>query len=319
MTGVGRYRAFGAFLTLAAVWGSAFVAIKAGVGTPTAPGGFAQTPVTFAALRYDLAGVVMLAYAAWVVDDPLPRGRRQWAVVGVGSLLLIAAYHAFLFVGETDPAVTSAAAAVIVALNPILTTGFSRLLLPDERLTMLGVLGLGFGLAGVVVLANPNPSNLLAGGVAAKGLIGLAVLSFALGSVVTERLDTDLQIESMEAWSMLGGAAVLHLAAFGIGERVAAIRWTSEAVWALGYLVVPASAIGFLLYFRLLDRLGSVEINLVSYAAPVFAAITGWLLLGETPTVATVVGFLLIFAGFGLLKRRALTDELRRLDSLRPE
>jgi drug/metabolite transporter (DMT)-like permease len=37
---------------------------------------------------------------------------------------------------------------------------------------------------------------------------------------------------------------------------------------ALIYLVVVASALGFLLYFDLLDRLGPIEINLVSYAAP---------------------------------------------------
>jgi drug/metabolite transporter (DMT)-like permease len=77
--------------------------------------------------------------------------------------------------------------------------------------------------------------------------------------------------------------------------------------------VVVASALGFLVYFDLLDRLGPIEINLVSYAAPVVAAITGLVFLDETPTLLTVAGFLLVFAGFGLLERRALWDELRRL------
>ncbi len=314
---MGRYRAAGLFGLLAVVWGAAFMAIKAGVGTPSAPGGFAQTPVLFAALRYDFAGVAVLAYAAWVVDDPIPRGRTQWAAVGVGSVLLFAAYHAFLFVGETDPAVTSAAAAVIVALNPVLTTGFSRLLLPEQRLTRLGVAGLGLGLAGAVVLANPDPTDLLGGGVVAKGLVVVAVVSFAFGSVVTERLDAEMPIEAMEAWSMLGGAAVMHIVAFGLGERFGAIRWSGEAVWALAYLVVPASAVGFLIYFRLLDQLGSVEINLVSYAVPPFAAVSGWLVLGETPTAATAAGFLLIAAGFAVLKRRALADEWHRFTTRR--
>ena len=309
---MGRYRDGVLFLALAAAWGAAFMAIKAGLGTPTAPGGFADVPVSFAALRYDLAGVLVLAYAVVVVDDPIPRGRRQWASVAVGSTLLIAAYHALLFVGETDPAVTSAAAAVIVALNPILTTGFSRLLLPGEGFAPLGALGLGLGLVGAIVLANPNPNDLLAGGVVAKGLVGLAVVSFALGSVVTERLDADLPIEAMEAWSMLGGAVVMHVVAFALGERLGAIRWSGEAVAALAYLVVPASALGFLVYFQLLDRLGSVEINLVSYAVPPFAALSGWLVLGETPTPQTAVGFVCIFVGFLLVKRRALVAELDR-------
>ena len=315
---VGRYRDAGLFLLLAGVWGAAFAAIKAGLGTPTAPGGFRATPVLFAALRFDVAGVAMVAYAVWAADDPLPTGRREWSAVAVGSVALIAAYHAFLFVGEADPAVTSAAAAVIVALNPILTTGFSRLLLPGEALSRLGLVGLGLGLAGAVVLAEPNPNDLLAGGTVAKLLVVAAVASFALGSVVTERLDAGMEFETLEAWSMVGGALVLHVVAFGLGERVGAIRWSGETVFALAYLAVLASAVGFLVYFALLDRLGSVEINLVSYAVPPVAALTGWVWLGETPTAATGLGFLLILLGFALVKRRAIRDELLRAERVTP-
>lgn len=77
----------------------------------------------------------MLAYALYATDSPLPRGRAEWTEVAIGAVFLIAAYHALLFIGETDPTVTSAAAAVTVSLSPVLTTGFARLLLPSERLT----------------------------------------------------------------------------------------------------------------------------------------------------------------------------------------
>jgi drug/metabolite transporter (DMT)-like permease len=42
------------------------------------------------------------------------------------------------------------------------------------------------------------------------------------------------------------------------------------------------------------------------------ATLLGWALLGETITVWTGVGFLLILGGFVLLKRRELRAELRR-------
>jgi drug/metabolite transporter (DMT)-like permease len=302
---VTRYRNLALFLVLAAVWGSAFLAIK--VGLDYIP------PVTFAALRYDVAGVLMLAYAAYAVDDPVPRGRGQWTVVAIGAVFLIAGYHAFLFVGETDPAVTSAAAAVVVSLSPVLTTAFARGLLPSERLTTVGIVGLLVGLVGVAVLAQPDPQNLLTGGFVAKLLVLAAAASFALGSVLTRRVDADLPIETMEAWSMVLGALLMHAVAVGIGESPAAIRWTPEAVAAMGYLSVVASAVGFLIYFDLLDRLGPIEINLVSYVAPVFAALSGWAVRSEAPTVATVVGFGLIFGGFVLVKRRAIREELPRV------
>jgi drug/metabolite transporter (DMT)-like permease len=301
---VSRYRNLGLFLVLAAVWGSAFMAINAGLAY--------FPPVLFAALRFDVAGAVMLAYAAYAVDDPIPRGRGEWTLVLVGATLLIAAYHAFLFVGETDPAVTSAVASVTIGLSPVLTTVFARAFLPSERLTVLGVAGLLVGLVGAGVLAAPDPSNLAGGGTVAKLLVLLAAASFALGSVLTRALDANMRVETMEAWSMLLGAALIHAVALGLGESMADIRWTVEALLALGYLAVVASGLGFLIYFDLLDRLGPVEINLVSYVAPVFAALSGWLVLNEGLSVTTVVGFLLICCGFVLVKRTAIRDELRR-------
>ncbi|MFB6154794.1 MAG: DMT family transporter [Haloferacaceae archaeon] len=306
-----RYRNVALFLALAAVWGSAFMAIKAGLAF--------FPPVLFAAVRYDVAGLLMLAYAAVAVDDPIPRGRSQWLAVVVGGVLMIAGYHAFLFVGETDPAVTSAAAAVIVSLSPVLTTGFARALLPNERLTAAGVAGLLLGLVGVAVLSRPDPQNLLAGGVVAKLLVFAAAASFALGSVLHRRIDASLPIETMEAWSMLVGAAAMHVVAVGLGESLGDVVWSLDALLALGYLSVAASAVGFLVYFDLLDRLGPIEINLVSYVAPAFAALAGWLFLGTTPSVATAAGFLCIFVGFLLIKRRTLRRELprfRRVGSL---
>jgi drug/metabolite transporter (DMT)-like permease len=304
---VTRYRNLLLFLALAAVWGSAFMAIKAGLQF--------FPPVLFAAIRYDIAGVLMLGYAAWVLDDPVPRGRGQWALVVVGSVLMIAGYHAFLFVGEADDAVTSASAAVIVSLSPVLTTGFARLFLPEERLELLGVVGMGLGLVGAVVLANPDPSNLLAGGAGAKLLVFLAAASFALGSVLTRSIDASLPIESMQAWSMLGGAVVMHGVSVALGESFSAVVVTTDAILSLAYLSLAASAAGFLVYFDLLERLGPVEINLVSYVAPVFAALSGILLLDEQLSLATVEGFVLIAVGFALLKRDALRTELARFSA----
>jgi len=303
-----RYRNLLLFLVLAAVWGSAFVAIKAGLDL-----GF--PPVLFAAVRYDVAGVLMLAYAAFATDRPLPRGREEWATVAVGATFLIAGYHSLLFVGEGFPKVTSAAAAVVVSLSPVLTTAFARVLLPDERLTVVGLVGMVLGLVGVAVIDPPDPANLL-------GNLGLllvfgAALAFAFGSVLTRRIDADLPIETMEAWSMVGGALLMHGLSVGLGESPAAMLAAIEsapvdAIGSLAYLSLAASALGFLVYFDLLDRLGPVEINLVSYVAPVFAALVGFLLLSEVVDAFTVTGFVVIVVGFVLVKREAIRAEWRR-------
>jgi drug/metabolite transporter (DMT)-like permease len=302
-----RYRNFLLFVTLAAVWGSAFMAIKAGVGEPTAPAYFFDAPVLFAALRFDIAGVLMLGYTAWAMGPWRPRGRRQWAAVGIGAVFIITGYHALLFVGERGT--TSAAAAVIVSLSPVLTTAFARAFLPSERLTVVGLVGMALGLLGVAVLSRPDPANLV--GSRFEALVFGAALCFSLGSVLTRRYDTELPIETFEAWSMLVGAIIMHVISLGLGESVTGLPPLGETA-ALFYLAVVSSALGFLIYFDLLERLGAIEINLVSYVAPVFAALAGFVFLGEGIDAPTVGGFVIILTGFALIKRRAIRNEWLR-------
>lgn len=297
------YRSFLLFVALAALWGVAFMAIKAGLSF--------FPPVLFAAVRYDVAAVIMLAYAAYVTDRWIPCTRSDWTAVIVDGLFLVGAYNVFVFLGEQH--VTSAVAAIIVSLNPILSTVFSRVLLPNERLTAVGILGLVIGFGGVGLVSNPDLANLLVGDTLGKILVLLAAASFAFGSVLVQLVDDDLSTEGTTAWACLIGAIMLHLTSFGLGESVAAIEWTARGIAALAYLIVGSSAIGYFIYFDLLDRLGPIEINLVSYAAPVFAAVSGWFVLGERISAITVVGFVLIFVGFVFIKRVAILAELPRM------
>ncbi|MFW5974530.1 MAG: DMT family transporter [Natrialbaceae archaeon] len=301
---MGSYRHAGLFLVLSLFWGASFMAIR--VGLRDIP------PVLFAAIRYDVAAVLMLAYAAAATDDWRPRTRTDWTGVVVSGLLIIACYNAFLFVGQQR--VTSGVAAILIAMNPILATGFSRALLPDERLTLLGLGGLALGFVGVGLVATPGASGLVGADVIYPGFVLLAAVCVALGSVLVQRVDSGISAEGMVAWSTALGALVLHATSVWLpSESVAAVAVTTEAILSVGYLAVFASAIGYVIYFHLLGELGAIEINLVSYAVPVFAALSGWVVLGETLTASAVAGFLLIFVGFVVIKREAIATEVRLL------
>ena len=298
-----RHRLAGLFLLLAALWGTSFVATRAGL--PYIP------PVLFAALRFDAAGLLMLGYAVVATDQWRPRARADWIGVLSGGALFVALHHALLFTGQQY--VTSAVAAVVISLDPVLAAGFARVLLPSERLTPLGIAGLLIGIVGVGIIANPDPSNLTDANLVGVSLVFLAAAAFALGAVVTSRYRTDLPVASMQAWMMLVGAPLLHLTSFALpGESFAMIEWTPTALAALGYLAVVAGGLGYLLYFDLLDRLGPIQISMVGYVIPLFAALGGWLLLDERPDPLTGVGFLVILLGFVLVKRRAIRAELAR-------
>mgnify|MGYP002760811243 FL=1 len=121
---------------------------------------------------------------------------------------------------------------------------------------------------------------------------------------------------------MVLGALLIHILSAVLGESPTQLFAAIEAAplpagGSLVYLSVVASALGFLIYFDLLEQLGPVEINLVSYVAPVFAAAVGFALLSELLDIYTIVGFFIITGGFALIKREAIHEEWQLMLRLR--
>ena len=230
--------------------------------------------------------------------------------MAVAGLTFVAIHHALLFAGQQY--VTAGVAAVVISSIPVLVAGLSRAWLPSERLTLRGLVGLLFGLLGVVAVARTDPSNLLTTNVVGILLVFGSAWGWGVGAVLVERDRTDLPAPTMQAWMMILGAPLLHLAAPLVGEPLSSVRFTRDAVLALLYLAPVAGGLGYLLYFDLQDRLGPIEINLVSYATPAFAALTGSLVLDEAIAPATIGGFLLILIGFSLVKYEAVREEIAR-------
>lgn len=301
-----RHTTAALFAALAAIWGLSFVAARVALTD--------ISPVLLAAFRFDVAALLMLGYAVLTTKNWVPSKRCEWITVLLGGLFSIALHHALLFAGQQHT--TSAVAAIIICLDPILAAAFARFLLPEEDLTRFGGLGLLLGVVGVGVIARLSPGAVLQTDVTGILLVFLAAAAFAFGAVVTRRYRTEFPVQSMQAWMMVIGAPMLHVAAFVLpSEELTAVTWSWTALAGLGYLAVVAAGIGYFLYFELLDRVGAIEINLVAYATPVFAAIGGWLVLGEQIQPSTIVGFSLILVGFAIVKRHALKTELKRITS----
>lgn len=296
---MGRRNAI-AFVLLALVWGSSFPAAR--IGLESAP------PVLFAALRFDGIALCVLAVAVLGAGRVRPR-RADLPGIVVGGVLLIGLHNLLWFLGQQH--VTSAVGAVVLATVPILAAGFSRFLLPSERLTALGLAGLALGFCGTAVVARPTDATLTESHALGVAVLFASATAMALGTVVVQSTRSDLPVTALQGWMMLVGAGVMHAASVGLGEPQT-VAWTPTLALAFGFLVLVGGVLGYLLYFYLLDEVGSIELTLVNYVIPVVAALTGWLVLAEGIEPATVLGFVLVLAGFGLVKRRALRSLLNR-------
>jgi drug/metabolite transporter (DMT)-like permease len=291
-----RFATAGLFGLLATVWGFSFLAISVGLET--------LEPVLFAAFRYDVAAVLLLGYA--VVGDAawLPPDRPNVAAVLAGGVFLVGA-NAFLFVGQQT--VPSGVAAIMQSLVPIVTSLWALGLLPEERVSATGAVGILLGFAGVALIVRPDPANLAGSDVVGRLFVLLQVTGVALGGVLIQRARPTLGNAALSGWSMLVGGVLLHAASAGIGEPFA-LPSTPAAGAAVAYLGVFATAFAFLIYFTLLEVRGALETSLVAYLVPVVATIAGVVVLDESITPLTLVGFGVVFAGFVVLKRRAIAD-----------
>ena len=283
------------FVLLATIWGGSFVAIE--VGLERLP------PLLFAALRYDVAGLMVLGYAAATHERWLPTRRSGWLSVGVDGALLIAAFHALLYLGQGY--ISGAIAAIVVSLVPLLTVLFDYSLLGEQDLDALSGAGLAFGFVGVAIVADPATIGLGSTALVGVTLVFLAAASFAFGSVASRPLQSRLPASVHLGWTMLAGGLLLHVASAVRGEAWA-VTWTPTVFAAFAYLVLASSILGYLFYFELLDRVGPAELNLVNYLVPVVAAVVSWALLGDVLGQTAVTGFAVVFVGFALLKRDAL-------------
>jgi probable blue pigment (indigoidine) exporter len=289
----GQLLAFGSFAFVAVVWGGSYVAIT--VGLEHAPATF------FAATRMYLGAVVVLPVAAIWYKQWLPRSRADLIGVIVAGVFITGGSNWLLFYGQQFT--TSSVAAVVFAMNPILATAFAWVLVAKERLNPLEFCGVALGFVGVLVIADPNPGNLLAPDAVGNWIVLAGGGLLGIGSVLSRRIDTQLSIVPLLGWGLTLAAVLLHLTSLLLGETPPA-SWPLSLTIAAFYLGVPSTAGAFLAYYLLMDLVGAVRTTLVSYAVPVFTALIAWLLLGEVIAPRTVVGFLIITTGFALTEHQ---------------
>ncbi|ESP88171.1 DMT family transporter [Candidatus Halobonum tyrrellensis] len=297
----GRRRALVAFAGTALTFGTAFAGIKAGLA--------AVPPALFAGVRFVGGGLLLLGVWGALGRLDRPRGRGDWWGVLAAGAFLVWLNGVTLFVGQRT--VTSAAAATLFAALPVLTPLFARVVL-GERLGARRTAGLAVGFAGTLVVVAPDPGA-LASVSPGRALVGVAVVSAALGGVLLRRAAPAMDSVSLTGWAMLLGGCGALATSRALGESWT-VTWTPGAAVAVGYVVAVATAVSFPTYFWLIGTVGPTRANLTSYVVPLVAAVAGAVAFGETVAPTTAAGFLVIAVGFLVMEWETVREAFGRGD-----
>jgi drug/metabolite transporter (DMT)-like permease len=301
-----------AFAIIYFVWGSTFLAIRVGVRE--------VPPLVFACMRFFTAGVVLYAWMR-MKGTPSPN-LRQWAAISLIALCIFVLDYGLLFWAEQR--VPSGVAAVMLATIPVFMALSEICFLRTQKLTVRLALALLVGIGGVLILVS-HSVGLSEKPIDPAGAIALviAAISWSIASTLTRKLPLPESKVMSSGAQMLAGGVMLAIAAALFGElRGFHIQTISRGAWfALAYLIVAGSIIGFTAYVWLIHHESPTKVGTYAYVNPVVAVIVGYFFGGEMVGSRTILGTLLVLVSVIVITTtpakkpvaRALVEPLREL------
>lgn len=269
---------------LAALWGGSFLFMRYAVPD------FGVVPLIW--LRVALASVCLL---------PLLLLKRQFGALRqqAGALTVMSLFNSglpFLLIAWATLSITAGLASIMNAMTPVFTALIGALWLGD-RLDGRRGLGLLLGLAGVALLAADKADFRPGGSGWAIVAMLLATACYGFAANHTRRyLQGVPALVNATGTQLVSALVLLPPALWSWPERMPGLGpWLATLV-----LGVACSALAYLLFFRLIARVGASRAVTVTFLVPVFGTLWGALFLGEPVTASMLAGGAVVLLGTGL-------------------
>lgn len=286
--------AWGLLALLGLIWGGSFLSIRIALNEV----GF----LTSVAHRTGWAMVILWSYVL-IRRLPVPTDRRIW--IGFLGMGLLNNAIPFSLMAWGQLYIESGLTSILNAATAIFGVVLAALFFADERLSARKVIGVTVGFFGVATAIGLE--HLLA--FDPRSLAQLAVIggtiSYAFAGIWARKRLSGLKPE-VAAAGMLTGSTFIMVPAAWLIEGPITLNLQPITWLAIGYYTVIATALAYLLYYRILALAGSGTLMLVTLLVPPIAILLGTLFLGETLHPRAYLGFALLALGLIILDGRAL-------------
>lgn len=277
-------RDLGLLLLLAALWGASFLFIR--IAAPV------LNPAPLVEARVIIAGLALLIYAK-LIKQRFPL-RSQWQ-----RYLVLGALNAaipFTLVAFATLTITASLAAILNATTPLFTALVSAVWL-KEPLTTKKSIGLTGGIIGVALVVGWNPIPLTSAAVAVGAAL-LAPLSYALAGVYAKTVSSDAPPLALSIGQQLAaGLLLLPFAAVTLPN----VPPPLSVVMSVLALALLSTAVGYLIFYKLIARVGATNTLSVTLLIPVFGIVWGKLFLGESIGAVQLIGLAIILISLTLI------------------
>ncbi|WP_294001141.1 DMT family transporter [Sphaerotilus sp.] len=277
-------RDFADLTLLAALWGGSFLFMR------YAAPAFGALPLMW--LRVTIATACLLPLLVW-------RGQAGALRARIGVVTVMGLFNSaipFVLIAWATLSITAGLASILNATVPIMTALIGAVWLHD-RLGAGRLAGLMIGMAGVVLLAADKADFKPGGSGWALLAMVAATACYGFAANVTKRYLTGVPPMVNAAGSQIVSAVALTPFALWSWpvQTPGALAWGAAAALGIG-----CTAVAYVLFFRLIARIGASRAVTVTFLVPVFGILWGALFLGEVVTLPMLLGGAVVLVGTGL-------------------
>ena len=271
-------------LLLATLWGASYTFIKLGVAT--------IAPITLIAARTAIAGLLLVAIMRWR-GVRLPRDGATWRRFLLQACLNSVIPWTLLAWGERS--VDAGLATILNSASPIFTFLLTAALTRHEAASPRKLVGVVAGMTGICLIVGVDAFGAIGEGLVAELAIVVATLCYACAAIFGRNFK-GLDPMAPAAGSLLAGAAFLIPASLVL-ERPWTMAPSLVSILALLGLAVVSTALAFVIYFRLIQTLGSVGTTAQAYLRVPIGVAIGVAVLGERLSPTAWIGLACVVVG----------------------
>lgn len=262
-------------------------------------------PIVYVGLRLLVSSCsFLLVYAVARRRYPWPKGWHIWrhaVALGLGSAIAMTGFTSALRY------LSSGLTSIISTAGPAITVILAHFVLADERLTWRKIAGVILALGGALLLILRGESGLAEVNQASGlgyGLLLFAMVVIAGNTVYIRRYTQGLDPFQLTSIQVFAACIMVTPLSLWLGKtNWAAVDW--HGIVALLYGGLIGTFISFILFLHIAQAFGATAAAMTNYVNPVFATLTGVLLLGETFTLGMGAGVTIIMLGVWLTNRRS--------------
>ena len=252
-------------------------------------------PISLAAGRLLLA-FLMLYPLMRLNGQHMPAMGPIWiALLGSG---LFGNALPFALISWGQVTVQAGLTAIFMAVMPLATILLAHVFTDDEKLDRWKVLGVLFGLLGVIVLMGFSALNSLGDDLLRQSAILAAAVCYAINAIITRKL-TKLPRWSAMTALMLAGCLWLVPVSLWV-ESPWQVAPSMESVWSMIALAIGPTAIATVMILRIIDRQGASFLSQINFLVPVVGMVFGVLMLGERFPANAYAALAIILLGIAL-------------------